>query len=333
MSKFSYSVAIRTLGTAGEKYEKLLKSIQKQTIQPEKIVVVLPEGYNIPEYQIGTEEFVFCEKGMIIQRLEAMKYIESDYVLFTDDDIEYEEAYIDKLSKALQTGAYAGVAGPLTDFFPPDTLKYKLASMLGGACVMIHGRKNHYVRILRTGGWSYNHNIKVDKPHIYETESLAWTNFLIRKDIMQQIAFDDEIWSERNGYSAFEDRIMFYKLVVNGYRVGVVSDARYEHNDGKTSTRNLRMEPVYAGAFNHYVFWHRFLYSLSRNPFEKGWMRLCIEYYILIGRIYSKCLYRIGRETREQAQTTMQGFRDAKAFVKSKEYLNLPSVYVKGRKK
>ena len=331
MSKFSYSVAIRTLGTAGEKYEKLLKSIQKQTIQPEKIVVVLPEGYNIPEYQIGTEEFVFCEKGMIIQRFAALKYIKSDYVLFTDDDIEYAEDYIDKLSKVLEEGAYACVAGPLTELFPPDALKYKFASLLGGACVMIHGRKDYYVRILRTGGWSYNHSIA--EHHIYETELIPGANFMIRKDIMQKISFDNEIWAERNGYSAFEDRIMFYKLIVNRYRIGVVSDAHYTHQDGNTSTKDLRLEPFYAGGFNHYVFWHRFLYSLSRNPFERFWMRLCIEYYILMGRLYSQCLCRIDRETRKQAQATMQGFRDAKIFVKSKEYLNLPSVYVKGRQR
>ena len=41
-----YSVAIRTLGTAGEKYIKLLKSIDAQTIKPEKVIVVLPEGYS-----------------------------------------------------------------------------------------------------------------------------------------------------------------------------------------------------------------------------------------------------------------------------------------------
>ena len=62
--KFTYSIAIRTLGTAGEKYKKLLDSIVKLSIQPEKIIVVLPEGYAPPEYRLGAEEFVYSQKGM-----------------------------------------------------------------------------------------------------------------------------------------------------------------------------------------------------------------------------------------------------------------------------
>ena len=44
----SYSIAIRTLGRAGAKYQKLLDSIRNSTVQPEKVVVVLPEGYSKP---------------------------------------------------------------------------------------------------------------------------------------------------------------------------------------------------------------------------------------------------------------------------------------------
>ena len=44
-----YSVAIRTLGRAGEKYRKLLDSIRNAAHQPEKVVVVLPEGFDPPK--------------------------------------------------------------------------------------------------------------------------------------------------------------------------------------------------------------------------------------------------------------------------------------------
>ena len=55
----SYSIAIRTLGKAGKKYQKLLNSITKLNVQPEKIIVVLPEGYKPPVEKIGTECFVY----------------------------------------------------------------------------------------------------------------------------------------------------------------------------------------------------------------------------------------------------------------------------------
>lgn len=290
--EFSYSVAIRTLGTAGEKYKNLLDSIKIQTIQPEKVIVVFPYGYEPPKYQLGIEEFVFCEKSMIKQRLEAIKYISSKYILFCDDDVEFDSDFVQKLSEPLCEGQYACSAGPLLEFFPPKSIKYKLSSLLGGACVMLHGKKQNYVLLLSTGGWSYNYSIDLNEHKIYNSESVAGTCFMTNTQVMKNLNIEDEFWAERNGYSAYEDRIMIGKMVVNGYKVAVVSDAKYNHNDGKTSTRELRLEPIYAGAFNHYVFWHRFIYKLSSNCIEKLWAKICINYLLLcqefIAFVYTK---------------------------------------------
>ena len=57
--KFSYSVVIRTLGNSGEKYSRLLHSIAKQTVEPEEIIVVIPDGYEL-DYQLGNERIVRC---------------------------------------------------------------------------------------------------------------------------------------------------------------------------------------------------------------------------------------------------------------------------------
>lgn len=322
----SYSIAIRTLGTAGEKYRKLLESIERQTIKPEKVVVVLPEGYQLPNEQLGYEQFEFSPKGMIVQRMDALKYIDSEYILFCDDDLEFDSDFCEKTISVLSNGAYDCASGPLLDLFPPKNLKYSFASILGGACVMLHGRSKYYVRILNTGGWSYNRSIDIHAHRVYKTESLPWACFMIKRDVMKAIRFEDELWAERSGYSAFEDRVMFYKLLVNGYRTCVVSDAHYIHNDGKTSTLNVKLAPIYAGSFNHYVFWHRFLYGQSKNFFDKLWKRLCINYYVLMSRVYGWGLYLIKRKSADERNASAQGFKDAKDFIKSQEYLTLPEV-------
>lgn len=41
----TYSIAIRTLGTGGDNYRRLLRSITAQTVQPERVVVYIAEGY------------------------------------------------------------------------------------------------------------------------------------------------------------------------------------------------------------------------------------------------------------------------------------------------
>ena len=63
-----YTAIIRTLGTAGEKYQKLLNSLMAQTVRPKDIIVYIAEGYPIPKETVGIERYVFVKKGMVAQR-------------------------------------------------------------------------------------------------------------------------------------------------------------------------------------------------------------------------------------------------------------------------
>ena len=84
---FSYSVAIRTLGTAGEKFQRLLDSLSVQTIAPEGIYVYIAEGYPLPKETINKEKYIYVKKGMLAQRALEYHEINSEYILFTDDDL------------------------------------------------------------------------------------------------------------------------------------------------------------------------------------------------------------------------------------------------------
>lgn len=62
---FSYSVAIRTLGKAGSKYQETLDSIAHQSLKPTSIYVYIPYNYALPEETIGIEKYIRCDKGMV----------------------------------------------------------------------------------------------------------------------------------------------------------------------------------------------------------------------------------------------------------------------------
>ena len=64
-----YSIAIRTLGTAGEKFRQELESIVRQTVQPERVLVYVAEtsGVKFVDGSIGREEFRYVKKGMVAQ--------------------------------------------------------------------------------------------------------------------------------------------------------------------------------------------------------------------------------------------------------------------------
>ena len=92
----SYSVIIRTLGNSGEKYSRLLRSIERQTIKPEEIIVVIPEGYSL-DYQLGNERIIQCKKGMVTQRAVGINAAKSEYILVMDDDLEFENDMVEGL--------------------------------------------------------------------------------------------------------------------------------------------------------------------------------------------------------------------------------------------
>ena len=54
MAELEFSVIIRTTGNAHEKYQKLLNSIVALEPQPKEVVVVLPDGYDLPEENTKT---------------------------------------------------------------------------------------------------------------------------------------------------------------------------------------------------------------------------------------------------------------------------------------
>ena len=97
-----YSVAIRTLGTAGEKYQQMLDSLDSQTIRPKSIMVYIAEGYPLPKETIGYEKYVYVKKGMVSQRALSYDEISTEYILFLDDDVYLPPDGVKMMYEALQ---------------------------------------------------------------------------------------------------------------------------------------------------------------------------------------------------------------------------------------
>lgn len=323
----NYSVAIRTLGKVGEKYQKLLDSIARSNHQPEKVIVVLPEGYELPKERLGYEKFVFCPKSMIQQRIEALKYIDSDYTLFLDDDIEYDDEFVDKLLKPLENGLYDCSTGPLFSFFPISTIGKIVGTLTASVCMSIFHR-DMYVKILRSGGWSYR-TFDTTEERYYPTESFAWTCFMIRTEVMRKLRMEDEkIWLERFGYAAGDDRVMAYKLVKHGYKACIVSNALYIHNDAKTSTSAKEMintTPIFCMHYMHVVFWHRFIQEPEKNKLFRLINRICFTYWNVMMVLYQG-IKALKKEYIPYFKAFYNGIQEGKRYIETKDYIQLPNI-------
>lgn len=97
-----YTAVIRTLGTAGDKYQILLDSLNKQTIQPSKILVYIAEGYAIPKETIGKEQYIYVKKGMVAQRALPYYEVNTEFILFLDDDLFLPDNFVEKMFFSLK---------------------------------------------------------------------------------------------------------------------------------------------------------------------------------------------------------------------------------------
>lgn len=325
MEHIDYSVIIRTTGRAGEKYKKLLCSIQKLSPKPKEVIVVLPENYNLPEDRLGWETFYYSPKGMVIQRLTGIKKCKTQYALITDDDIIFNSDFVKKLYDPVKNGYYGITAGPLVKFFPNQGIQSLFAIIMGSALPTVFHKKR-YNTLLRSTGYSYNRNIDVNHHVLYETQSAPWTCFFADVFLLNSIHFEDEIWLDKYGYSAYDDAVMFYKAWLYGIKSGIVSDAWYDHLDANTSKKGLKTEAVFASGFNMYIFWHRFIFNMEQNKLKRIWCRICILY-----RIIGQFSYNTFNLLRHQMNISeyhafIAGVKEGKLWTNSKEYNNLPPI-------
>lgn len=319
---FEYSIIIRTTGKAGEKYKCLLKSIENLNQKPKEVIVVLPNGYDLPDDKLGYETFCFCTKGMVRQRLYGIEKCKTKYALITDDDISFDSDFIDKLSKPVLNLEYGCSAGPLLNFFPRKGFNTFIAMLMGNAVPTIFHKKR-YVTLLNTTGYSYNRKLKFNESRLYETQAAAWTCFFADIDKLRSIHLEDEIWLDKYGYASYDDTTMFYKLWINNIKSVIVSDALYKHLDAKTSTKNVNTG--YSFGFNFIVFANRFLYQ-EKIGIKKIWVKICVNYRAIMNILFY--LYKLlrGKTSKNEIRDYIKGINDAKLWVKSEEYKGIHSV-------
>lgn len=324
MEQIDYSVIIRTIGKAGEKYRALLASIDALEPRPVEVIVVLPESYDLPKDVLGWETFVFSPKGMVVQRMEGIAKCRTRYALICDDDVRFGPDFVQKLYAPIRDGIGSFSAGPLYSFLPRKGIRAFTDTVTGAAAPTVFHRKDRYVSVLRTTGYSYNRRLKDGR--YYEAQSAPWTCFFADIDALRRLDICGETWLDSHGYSAFDDQTMFYKGWLNGSKTVIVPEALYEHMDAKTSTRNNKPSVMYSMAYNRIVFWHRFVYSMQRDSLHRAFARAALNYRLSWqwGIEWIRCF--LGKLSREEKRILRQGTKDGFAFLKSEEYKKLPDV-------
>lgn len=322
MSDIDYSVVIRTTGKAKEKYNNLLQSISELDPLPKQIIVVLPNGFDLPDERLGWETYYYSEKGMVTQRLKGIAECKTHYALICDDDISFPKDFVAKLHKPIEEGVAELSVGPLFSFLPQKGMPAFLCMIMATAMPTLF-HKDRYVSVLKSSGYSYNRYLVLRENHYYETLSAAWTCFYGRIDSMKDIHLEEEKWLDVHGYSAFDDQTMFYKGYLKGIRTVVVADALYEHLDAGTSRKGNDTAVTYSKIFNRIVFWDRFIYSQQKTLLSKAISKVCLNYLFFMDKLLEAVKY-FGKQTsKEHMLIKKQAKKDAYNYLLSQDYQKL----------
>lgn len=315
--KLSYSVAIRTLGIAGAKYQILLDSLNCQTIKPEKIIVYIAEGYPLPKETIGVESYVYVKKGMVSQRALSYAEIESEYILFLDDDVYLPNNGVEILFNALKANS-AAVVSP--DVFPnaERSLGAKMIMALSGRMWPRKDDKKWAYRVMRNSGYSYNASPSID---VYESQTNAGPCFFCAKRDFLNIRFDEEMWLEECSYPLGEDQVMFYKMYIKGLKQLTIFNTGILHMDAGTTLNSPDKERrlVYSDFRFKIIFWHRFVYLPHKGFLNKFLDILAIFYTLIFAMLISLVKCRI-----DILRIKFNAISDGIKFINSSQYNSLP---------
>ena len=258
----SYAIAIRTLGTSGDKFRKELKSICAQTVQPERVLVYIAEGYERPNFTVGTEEYVWVKKGMMAQRVLPYDEISSDCVLMLDDDVLLAPDSVEKLLKAIVENNTDCIGA---DVFQNHRmpLKTKVYAALTNL-VFPHCSEKWAFKIHRNGSFSYNAR---PKNAFYWSQSSGGPAALWRKEAFLKLHPEDELWLEHLGFPYGEDALLFYKLHANHGRLGVIYDSGITNLDAQSSSGSFRKSPdyIYTRTKASLMTWWRMCYKTGKD--------------------------------------------------------------------
>lgn len=317
----SYSIAIRTLGTSGEKFRKELESICIQTVQPERVLVYIAEGYKRPGFTVGQEEYVVVPKGMVAQRALHHDEIDSDCILLLDDDVLLAPDCAEKMLRALVDN-HADCVG--ADVFQNHRmpLKTKIFAALTNL-VFPHWDQKWAFKVHRNGSFSYNAR---PKRAFYWSQSCGGPAMLWRKEALLKTRLEDELWLDKLGFAYGDDQLETYKLHSNSGRLGVLYDSGITNLDAQSSSGSFRKSPdhIYIRTKASLMTWWRMCYKTGKDTSGSRFLAAIAFGFKSIWLFLVMCFAALIKWDGHYLTAYCKGLQDGRREVHSDDFQNLP---------
>ena len=316
----SYSIAIRTLGTAGEMFHEELLSIAAQTVQPERVLVYIADGYERPDFTVGREEYVWVKKGMVAQRILPYDDISSDVIFMLDDDVRLAPDSAGRMLRAMEEhGADCLGADTFKNHKLPAAMKiYAAVTNL----VFPHCNCKWAFRIRRNGSFSY---CCCPSGSFSWSQSCGGNAMMWRKDVYKQLHLEDELWLDELPFAYSDDAVESYKVYKNGFRLGVLYDSGCENLDAGSWSRAFRCSShwIHTRTKALLVIWWRLIYTTTRErSAERFFTALCFALKV-VWLFFVMILVSAVKFSPRYIVSYLKGLRDGWKFVHTEKFRSL----------
>lgn len=317
MKYYTYSIAIRTLATNREVLKNELLSLLHQTVPPENVVIYIAQSYEKPDYQIGSEKYVWVKKGMVAQRALEYKEMDSDVILMLDDDVILASDSAERMLKAMQAHDVDCVAA---DTFKNQEMNWRqkfISWMTNG--VYARRADGWAFKQNRDGSFSFNGN---PRNSFCLTETFAGPCWMVKKDVLKAIHLEHELWLDRMGFAYGDDAVESYKFFLNGYKCGVLYDSEVKNLDAKTSSSmyHKTVNKFYTRSYGMFATWWRMIYT-SR---DKRWLSALLFGLKVGWQLNLHVLLGMAKVNMRIPYNYIKGLKDGWHFVHSDEYQVIP---------
>lgn len=311
-----YSICIRTLGTAGEKFERLINSIKKLNIKPKEVIIVIPKGYKIPSISIENKRIIYSEKGMLLQRIVGYEEATTEFVLLLDDDVEFKSNLIEELIEPIKNKKCKLTFPIYKDLLLQGGIR-SLISSLTLSSMPNKKNKDTFVKIIDSGGFIYNNNLNESNKYLYSESAPGMCVFALRKSLID-INLREELWIDNTEYPLREDAVLIYKSHLKGNKIIGVQNIEITHLDGGSNESGRNLKAAYSNGYNQILFWKRFIYCNKEGKVSKLKSIISIRYWALSTVMYIAIRFLINRDI-ELLKQSFKGIRNGFKFINNKE--------------
>ena len=311
----SYTIAIRTLGKSGEAFKKLIHSLEAQSVQPSSINIYIAKGYKHPE-QIGKERYFEAPKGIATQRVIDLSDIETEYILFLDDDLELAADSVKRLFDGLFS-MNGDCISP--NIFPNHTRPTKEKLLQAMFHATLPSFRHRFAFTIRPSSYySYNNRPR----EVMESQSCAGACLLMKTDVYKKMHYYDETWLDTVNYSIGEDQVFAYKMYRLGYKLLVHYNIDIIHLDAQTSHTRNAIKADFDKNFIRYIIWYRTIWQPDGHCRR---IKDCACFYLVWGwHFILSFIPMIKGKGNTKTKNAVQALKAAKNYVRSEQFKSIP---------